>query len=222
MGMRHACPKDLNMIPPCARYSKSVRTFICRSLLLSFIFTTMLKTKRSRDQAACALIFTIPIVLIVVVFCAIFVLGKESNKRSNPGYVAPDIRSYRSRDACLDFLTQQLDKTTTSIYMPLASSSDYITALRSEGNNSETTIWGLVSKYEFSCTEGQTTLPQPYNTVSLGPSTLTYDYTMYVHLCLSHTCAHPAHSSLATKLPCKLGTTPDGKRPPQPLHIRQQ
>lgn len=140
----------------------------------------MLKTKRQRDQAACGLIVTIPTVLIVVVLCAIFIWSKDKNNPKHPDYVSPQNRAYSSASACRASVEQQLDMTTTKIYMPMARETDYITALSSAGNNSETTIWGLIGRSEFSCTQGQEGLPAPYKIVTLGPSTMTFDYTSCV------------------------------------------
>lgn len=138
----------------------------------------MLRTKRSRDQAACGLIMSVPIVLIVIVVTVIFVRRNDPNNPDSPSYVSDYVRSFSSSQSCLSSRSshfesiQPLALPTTNLFLPLLPSADYITALGFGGESNETTTWGVVS--HGACTANITALPEPYVTYVIGPISAAY------------------------------------------------
>lgn len=141
----------------------------------------MLQAKRQRDQAACAFIATVPILLIVIVCTVVFVRRANPNNPENPDYVSPEQRSRSSVASCEASRSshfagmQPPAMTTTSMFLPLLPTADYITALGFGGENNETTTWGIAT--HVPCTTNITAPPEPYLTYIVGPNTAAFTST---------------------------------------------
>lgn len=97
----------------------------------------MLKTKYQRDQAPCGLIVTIPVVLFLIIFSAVFVRNKD---KGNVEMVSD--RAIQATAACWASHSSLLaGMPTIEIFMPMLSKADYATVLGFGGNHSETTTW---------------------------------------------------------------------------------
>lgn len=139
----------------------------------------MLRTKHQRDQAACAFIATVPILLIVIVCTIIFVRRADPNNPENPGYVSPAQRSSNSVASCEASRSsyfagmQSPAMTTTNMFLPLLPKADYMTVLGFGGKDNETTTWGVAT--HVPCTTNITGLPAVYMTYTIAPTTAVYN-----------------------------------------------
>ena len=135
----------------------------------------MLKTKRQRDQAACGLIVTVPVVLFLIVFYAIFVRNKDIRNAK----IASDRASQATASCWASRSSQLAGLPITEIFMPMLSRADYATVLGFGGNNSETTTWAIASKPQW-CSTDVLAMPEPYVTYTIDPMTARYNYSVLV------------------------------------------
>lgn len=141
----------------------------------------MHKQGTSRDRAAFAILLSVPVFLLIIVFYAVWSWDSDSvNNPNHPNYIKPDILANSSLSACLSPhpITSRIGEfAMTRLYMPMVSHVGYITSLGQHCERDISTVWGIVSK--SACVQNQTSFPTPYMNVTVGSHTLTYNYTTY-------------------------------------------